>query len=132
MLTTSICYENDGFNYLHRVNGQYNCNSTFKVTTSRQIPTFILEICFDMIIVANLIGLDNIFKNFISSDNGKAAQEQCYSFFVNVVVGFHAFGLFIKFPVVSKMNIYFLTLSLIITFVLSFFEDPDLIGINYL
>ena len=30
------------------------------------------------------------------------------------------------------MNIYFLMLSLIITFVVTFFEDPDLIGINYL
>ena len=74
-MTSSICYENDGFNYLHRVNGQYNCNSTFKVTTLRQIPTFVMEICFDLLIVANLIGMDNIFKNLISSDNGKTAQE---------------------------------------------------------
>lgn len=76
VFTTTILYENDGFNYLHRVNGQYHCNSAFKVVGQRQIAPFILEFFFDFVIIMHMAGVDGIFMHGIAPSKGTTSMHQ--------------------------------------------------------
>jgi len=44
----------------------------------------------------------------------------------------HTAVLFVKFPIISKMNVVFIILAVLIILLLSLFEDQDLIGYNFL
>lgn len=118
---SATLYETDGFNYLHRVNGQYLCNQTFRVLSVRIVPTLLVEIVVDLGIVLFLAGFDGMHASTFNPSNGFPYSLRSLTLLWNIALILHSTLIFVKMPVVSRVNSYTLGIHLVLTILISLF-----------
>jgi hypothetical protein len=128
-MTGAVFYQSDAFSKLHRIVGQHNLNSTFKVIQYRNLPTLLLETIFDIIIIYYFqLGKLNISSQSVDPTTGDPLVEKSQFLVMSTIIACHTVVIFIKFPLLHKVNLLIIACSIAVFIISLFFSDPDLIG----
>jgi len=91
------------------------------------MPTLVVETLFDIGIVLHLAGFDGMHAATFNPQNGFPYSQRSLTLLFNIALILHSTLGFIKMPVVSRVNSYFLGIHFVLTILISLFQDSYLI-----
>ena len=91
------------------------------------MPSLLIEMIFDSFIVFHLAGFDGMHSLTVNPQNGFPYSNRSLTLLFNMALVLHSSLVFVKLPVVSKANIYSISIHLVLMIMISLFQDSYLI-----